>query len=199
MFLCRLPAPYRYQSQTTRQHRILSMPDNPDLELGGIPRGGDIVRVGKRFRLTLTFNQSPIQLGSCIDGDSPNDVPQPEALGRTSKPETSFSDGSGAMFSIYLKTAEEEDTKMTDGWKGDADGILVFVRTRGNALLLRLLTWLPVDWFVLGHRRWFPSCGEPGPSTKLSGHFCLLSRSHIPSHSHCKFGCTCPSPSPQPF
>jgi len=30
------------------------MPDNPDLELGGIPRGG--ATVGKRFRLTLTLN-----------------------------------------------------------------------------------------------------------------------------------------------
>jgi hypothetical protein len=32
------------------------MPDNPDLELGAIPRGGATVRVGKRFRLTLTLD-----------------------------------------------------------------------------------------------------------------------------------------------
>ncbi|KAI0265792.1 hypothetical protein BC834DRAFT_935939 [Gloeopeniophorella convolvens] len=37
-----------------------------------------------------------------------------------------FSDGSGALFSMYLDRAEEEDKKMTESWKGDADGILVF-------------------------------------------------------------------------
>jgi hypothetical protein len=43
------------------------------------------------------------------------------------KDENNFSDGSGALFSMYLDRAEEEDKKMADGWKGDADGILVFV------------------------------------------------------------------------
>ena len=46
------------------------------------------------------------------------------------------SDASGALFSIYLKTADEEDTKMTDSWKGDAEGILVFVCRRNVSLFL---------------------------------------------------------------
>jgi len=29
---------------------------------------------------------------------------------------------------MYLNMAEEEDIKMTESWKGDADGMLVFVR-----------------------------------------------------------------------
>ena len=37
-------------------------------------------------------------------------------------------DGSGPIFSLYLKMAAEEDKKMTDSWKDDADGILIFVR-----------------------------------------------------------------------
>ncbi|KAI0266248.1 hypothetical protein BC834DRAFT_969730 [Gloeopeniophorella convolvens] len=49
---------------------------------------------------------------------------------QTSKPEphaeTCFTDGSGALFSMYLERAEEEDKRMTESWKGDADGILVF-------------------------------------------------------------------------
>jgi hypothetical protein len=31
---------------------------------------------------------------------------------------------------MYLDRAEEEDKKSTDSWKGDADGLLVFVRLR---------------------------------------------------------------------
>ena len=41
--------------------------------------------------------------------------------------ENDFSDGSGALFSMYLERADEEDKKMAESWKGDADGILVFV------------------------------------------------------------------------
>ncbi|KAI9452580.1 hypothetical protein F5148DRAFT_500013 [Russula earlei] len=40
--------------------------------------------------------------------------------------ESSYTDGSGALFSMYLDRAEEEDTKAAERWKGDADGILVF-------------------------------------------------------------------------
>ena len=32
------------------------------------------------------------------------------------------------MFSMYLGMAEEEDNKMAESWKADAEGILVFVR-----------------------------------------------------------------------
>ena len=28
---------------------------------------------------------------------------------------------------MYLQLAEDEDKKMTESWKGDADGILIFV------------------------------------------------------------------------
>ena len=47
---------------------------------------------------------------------------------------SNFSDGSGHIFSMYLDMATEEDKKMTDNWKADADGILIFVR-------LSLLFW----------------------------------------------------------
>ncbi len=39
-----------------------------------------------------------------------------------------FVDGSGPIFSMYLEMATEEDKKMAEGWKADADGILIFVR-----------------------------------------------------------------------
>jgi hypothetical protein len=67
----------------------------------------------------------------CADFNiNPNNAP------RTSQKEALSSDASGALFSIYLKTADEEDTKMTDSWKGDAEGILVFVCRRKVSLFL---------------------------------------------------------------
>ncbi|KAI0261951.1 hypothetical protein BC834DRAFT_893418 [Gloeopeniophorella convolvens] len=46
---------------------------------------------------------------------------QPGTQGRNG-----YSDGSGALFSMYLERAEQEDKRMVESWKGDADGILVF-------------------------------------------------------------------------
>ncbi|KAN0137366.1 hypothetical protein V8E53_004811 [Lactarius tabidus] len=37
-----------------------------------------------------------------------------------------LTDGSKPLFNKYLKIVEDEDKKMTDSWKADADGILVF-------------------------------------------------------------------------
>ncbi|KAH9018848.1 hypothetical protein EDB85DRAFT_2279225 [Lactarius pseudohatsudake] len=39
---------------------------------------------------------------------------------------SNFVDGSGPIFSMYLEMATEEDKKMVEGWKADAEGILVF-------------------------------------------------------------------------
>ena len=47
---------------------------------------------------------------------------------------SNFVDGSGPIFSMYLEMATEEDKKMAESWKADADGILIFVR-------LYLLIW----------------------------------------------------------
>ena len=47
---------------------------------------------------------------------------------------SNFADGSGPIFSMYLDIATEEDKRMAENWKADADGILIFVR-------LYLLIW----------------------------------------------------------
>ena len=51
------------------------------------------------------------------------------AQNRASQPEgqSDFVDGSRPIFSMYLEMAEEEDKKMAESWKADAEGILVFV------------------------------------------------------------------------
>ena len=50
-----------------------------------------------------------------------------------------FFDSAGDIFSMYLEFAREEDKKMAEGWKADADGILIFV---GFYLLARCFTQL---------------------------------------------------------
>jgi Family of unknown function (DUF6535) len=57
--------------------------------------------------------------------DHPQSTPNPPSQG-----ESNFGDSSGPFFSIYSKTAEEEDKKMVDRWQKDADGILIFVSSR---------------------------------------------------------------------
>jgi hypothetical protein len=54
--------------------------------------------------------------------------------------EFNLSDGSGVIFSMYLDRAIAEDKKMVESWKGDAEGMLVFVRLQTvlHPLLLRI-------------------------------------------------------------
>ncbi|KAH9168320.1 hypothetical protein EDB89DRAFT_1589306 [Lactarius sanguifluus] len=56
-------------------------------------------------------------------GDSypPQSAPAQEPRGVSN-----FADGSGPIFSMYLEMATEEDKKMVEGWKADADGIIFF-------------------------------------------------------------------------
>ena len=53
--------------------------------------------------------------------------PPPSAQNQELKGISDHVDGSGPIFSLYLEMAAEEDKKMTDNWKDDADGILIFV------------------------------------------------------------------------
>src|SRR5260221_3195871 len=64
----------------------------------------------------------------------PNHPPQGESV---------FADGSGPLFSMYLQLAGEEDKKMTENWKGDADGILIFVSRHSASVPLYALTPRP--------------------------------------------------------
>jgi hypothetical protein len=49
---------------------------------------------------------------------------------------SNFADGSGPIFSMYLEMATEEDKKMVENWKADADGILIFVRPQSSSLVI---------------------------------------------------------------
>jgi hypothetical protein len=78
--------------------------------------------------------------------DRSQSAPNPPSQG-----ESNFGDSSGQFFSIYSKTAEDEDKKMVDRWQKDADGILIFVSyCVGNHSLVykpkyhRLVYFLPL-------------------------------------------------------
>jgi hypothetical protein len=48
--------------------------------------------------------------------------------------DSNFSDGSELLFSMYLERADEEDKKMAESWKGDAEGILLFVSAHVSSM-----------------------------------------------------------------
>ena len=54
--------------------------------------------------------------------------PPQSAQNQSSRGVSDFVDGSGPIFSMYLEMAAEEDQRMVENWKADADGILIFVR-----------------------------------------------------------------------
>ncbi|KAH9071405.1 hypothetical protein EDB83DRAFT_248537 [Lactarius deliciosus] len=61
-------------------------------------------------------------------GPGRGDHPYPPQSAPIQEPRgmSNFVDGSGPIFSMYLEMATEEDKKMVEGWKADADGILIF-------------------------------------------------------------------------
>ncbi|KAN0139070.1 hypothetical protein V8E53_003072 [Lactarius tabidus] len=55
-----------------------------------------------------------------------NQYPPQSAQNQPLNGVSDFVDGSGPIFSMYLEMATEEDKKMAENWKADADGILIF-------------------------------------------------------------------------
>ena len=71
----------------------------------------------------LTF--SPV---ACTATGGRRLYPPPPPEYKATKGQGDFIDGSGPIFTMYMEMASEEDKKMAEGWKADADGILIFVR-----------------------------------------------------------------------
>ncbi len=79
---------------------------------------------------------------------------------------------------MYLERAEEEDKKMAENWKGDAEGILVFVSAHPLFYAL-LVDSGAADRSFLRHCRDTGFDLHPGPQAELSGHFSVLPREHL--------------------
>ena len=81
---------------------------------------------------SITLTALTCRLGSIDDQQYPSRSVQ----NHTPQGESGFVDSSGPIFSMYMEMAEEEDKKLTESWKADADGILIFVRIYLLALCL---------------------------------------------------------------
>ena len=82
----------------------------------------------KRATLRVWFSDIVLVLrfdniSHVIDDDENLGIDQPSQGGSNS------GDGSGPLFTMYSKIAEEEDDKMVERWQKDAEGIIIFVRS----------------------------------------------------------------------
>ena len=83
---------------------------------------------------------------------------------------------------MYIDRVIEEDSKMVESWKGDADGMLVFVSfqtsttSRNSASNLQLL-----DWSLLCCNRDFAISVYHGHSADLTEHVSFLSHIYLPA------------------
>ena len=78
---------------------------------------------------------------------------------------------------MYLEMAEEEDKKMTENWKADADGILIFVRLCSSPLPHTDSS--VIDWFILRCCRILDLRVHSGHPTEPTGHLQLLPCQYI--------------------
>lgn len=76
-----------------------------------------------------------------------------QAVERITDPAThagdTYSDSSGALFSMYLSRAENYDKERAESWKADADGILIFVRPSFHFISCVLQLKAGSDWSIL--------------------------------------------------
>ena len=59
---------------------------------------------------------------------------------------TTYSDSSGAIFSMYISRAQKFDEENAENWKGGAEGILVFVRPKSRLFDCLFTRSLISDW-----------------------------------------------------
>ena len=71
------------------------------------------------------------------------------------EPDENHGDSSDGIWSMYVNEAEKQDTEVIESWKGDTDGILVFVSlTMLLSCIFSLIFKSHVkDWSVLRNRR----------------------------------------------
>jgi hypothetical protein len=89
--------------------------------------------------------------------------------------DSDLSNSSEALFSMYLDRANAEDKEMVESWKGDAEGMLLFVSlqitSHTSAYDLEI-----IDWSILCCSRGIARIVCPEYSAGLAGHRSLLSR-----------------------
>ena len=133
--------------------------------------------------VTIVDTRMPILPYATTDIPSTSLTPHPLAghPGQNNPPqeESGFADSSGPLFSMYLQLAGEEDKKMTESWKGDADGILIFVSRRSMCGASTHIHPEVEDWFILRRRGGIGRGVRAGSQAKFPGHISILPRKHL--------------------
>lgn len=66
-------------------------------------------------------------------------------------PGEKYGDSSDGVWSMYLTEAEKQDKDVTESWKGDTEGILVFVSPTSSSAHSPAKTHVE-DWSIFRHR-----------------------------------------------
>jgi hypothetical protein len=80
---------------------------------------------------------------------------------------------------MYLNRVKEVDKNMAESWKGDADGMLVFVRLYHPISHFIVYDFKNIDGSILCFRCGIAGGDHPGHPAKPTGHVSLLSRKHL--------------------
>ena len=88
---------------------------------------------------------------------------------------------------MYLQLAGEEDKKITENWKGDAVGILIFVSRHSTCRASAHAHPNVEDQFILRRRRSISRSIRPGPQAKFPGHLSVLPRKHLSNPRRCEW------------
>ena len=111
--------------------------------------------------------------------------PPQSTQNQASRNGSSFVDGSGPIFSMYLEMATEEDMKMVENWKADADGILIFVRIY-DLILSLMPNPTVIDRSILRCCRIVDLSVHSGPPAEPTGHLQLLSCEYLSGYDQPK-------------
>jgi Family of unknown function (DUF6535) len=80
---------------------------------------------------------------------------------------------------MYLDRVIEEDNKMVESWKGDADGMLVFVSFQTTTSGTSAFNVEIIDWSFLCRNRDFARSLYPGYSAEPAKHVSFLSCTYL--------------------
>src|SRR6266702_2922077 len=95
-----------------------------------------------------------------------------------------YSDSSGAIFSMYIDRAQTFDKENVDNWDGQANGILLFVRFCSLPISMNVICLRPSpfsDWSLLLNGGWFYRYQLPEFATRSQRHHSV---SHARSWLH---------------
>ena len=130
----------------------------------------------------------------------PSAADVPPGYDRLNIAEGNYGDSSDKLFSVYLSQAEKFDKESSESWKGDTEGILVFVRPPLNLLWLFWLIALRITrrlvFFLPRSPRSSSKATNSYNPTRMKQQFCSSrkSRSRLlpspmvppsPSHPRC--------------